>query len=138
MTRVIPADGRSRAYVNGRPATVATLAELTDGVIDLHGQHAHQSLLSGVAQRAALDAFGSIDLAALRAARDGAAVALCARRRERLDEVAAAVRRAGGEALPIVADVTSETDTGASVGNDAVKTTKATANRSLCMRGNVA
>ncbi|HZB39577.1 MAG TPA: DNA repair protein RecN [Ilumatobacter sp.] len=69
LTRVIPADGRSRAYVNGRPATVATLAELTDGVIDLHGQHAHQSLLSGVAQRAALDAFGSIDLAALRAAR---------------------------------------------------------------------
>ena len=69
LSRVIPADGRSRAYVNGRPATVATLAELTDGVIDLHGQHAHQSLLSGVAQRAALDAFGAIDLAPLRAAR---------------------------------------------------------------------
>ncbi len=47
---------------------------------------------------------------ALRAARDGAAVALCARRRERLDDVASAVRRAGGDALPIVADVTSETD----------------------------
>ena len=69
LSRVIPADGRSRAYVNGRPATVATLAELTDGAIDLHGQHAHQSLLSGVAQRAALDAFGSVDLAPLRAAR---------------------------------------------------------------------
>jgi DNA repair protein RecN (Recombination protein N) len=69
LSRVIPADGRSRAYVNGRPATVATLAELTDGVIDLHGQHAHQSLLSGVAQRAALDAFGAVDLAPLRAAR---------------------------------------------------------------------
>ena len=69
LSRVIPADGRSRAYVDGRPATVATLAELTDGVIDLHGQHAHQSLLNGVAQRAALDAFGSIDLAPLRAAR---------------------------------------------------------------------
>ena len=69
LSRVIPADGRSRAYVNGRPATVATLAELTDGVIDLHGQHAHQSLLSVVAQRAALDAFGNVDLAPLRAAR---------------------------------------------------------------------
>ena len=69
LSRVIPADGRSRAYVNGRPATVATLAELTDGAIDLHGQHAHQSLLSGVAQRTALDAFGSVDLAPLRAAR---------------------------------------------------------------------
>jgi DNA repair protein RecN (Recombination protein N) len=69
LSRVIPADGRSRAYVNGRPATVATLGELTAGVIDLHGQHAHQSLLSGVAQRAALDAFASVDLARLRAAR---------------------------------------------------------------------
>jgi DNA repair protein RecN (Recombination protein N) len=69
LSRVIPAEGRSRAYVNGRPATVATLAELTDGVIDLHGQHAHQSLLSGVAQRAALDAFGGVELARLRAAR---------------------------------------------------------------------
>ena len=69
LSRVIPADGRSRAYVNGRPATVATLAELTDGVIDLHGQHTHQSLLSTAAQRAALDAFGGVDLAPLRAAR---------------------------------------------------------------------
>jgi DNA repair protein RecN (Recombination protein N) len=69
LTRVIPTDGRSRAYVNGRPATVAHLAELTDGVIDLHGQHAHQSLLSVAAQRAALDEFGQVDLAPLRAAR---------------------------------------------------------------------
>ena len=46
LTRVIPADGRSRAYVNGRPTTVAHLAELTEGIIDLHGQHAHQGLLS--------------------------------------------------------------------------------------------
>jgi DNA repair protein RecN (Recombination protein N) len=69
LSRVVPADGRSRAYVNGRPATVATLADLTDGAIDLHGQHAHQSLLSGVAQRAALDAFGDVDLVPLRAAR---------------------------------------------------------------------
>jgi DNA repair protein RecN (Recombination protein N) len=69
LSRVIPSDGRSRAYVNGRPATVATLAELTDGLIDLHGQHAHQSLLSAVAQRAALDAFGAVDVSRLRAAR---------------------------------------------------------------------
>ena len=69
LSRVIPADGRSRAYVNGRPATVANLADLTAAAIDLHGQHAHQSLLSGVAQRLALDEFGSIDLAPLRSAR---------------------------------------------------------------------
>ena len=61
--------GRSRAYVNGRPATVGTLAEITGDVIDLHGQHAHQSLLSTATQRAALDEFGSIDLRPLQAAR---------------------------------------------------------------------
>jgi len=69
LTRVIPADGRARAYVNGRPATVSHLAELTNRLIDLHGQHAHQSLLSVVAQRAALDTYGEIDLGPLRAAR---------------------------------------------------------------------
>ena len=69
VTRVIPADGRSRAYVDGRPVTVGYLAELTSGLIDLHGQHAHQSLLSVAAQREALDRFGGVDLAPLRAAR---------------------------------------------------------------------
>jgi DNA repair protein RecN (Recombination protein N) len=69
LTRVVPADGRSRAYLNSRPATVAQLSEITAGVIDLHGQHAHQSLLSGVAQRRALDEFGKVDLEPLRTAR---------------------------------------------------------------------
>jgi DNA repair protein RecN (Recombination protein N) len=69
LTRVIPSDGRSRAYLNGRPATVATLAETARGVIDLHGQHAHQSLLSTATQRAALDRYGGVDLAPLRSTR---------------------------------------------------------------------
>ena len=47
---------------------------------------------------------------ALRLARDGASVAICARRRDKLDEVAAEITSAGGTALPIVADVTSEAD----------------------------
>src|SRR5215213_8543231 len=47
---------------------------------------------------------------ALRLARDGAAVAICARRADRLDAVAAEIVAAGGQALPIVADVTSEAD----------------------------
>jgi len=47
---------------------------------------------------------------ALRLARDGAAIAICARRRDRLDEVAREIANAGGHALPLVADVTSETD----------------------------
>jgi DNA repair protein RecN (Recombination protein N) len=69
LTRVIPAEGRSRAYVDGRLATAATLAEIAADIVDLHGQHAHQSLLSTATQRAALDEFGGIDLGPLRAAR---------------------------------------------------------------------
>ena len=45
LTRVIARNGRSRAYLNGRLATVASLADATFGLVDLHGQHAHQSLL---------------------------------------------------------------------------------------------
>jgi DNA repair protein RecN (Recombination protein N) len=69
LSRVIPAEGRSRAYVDGRLATVATLAEIAADIVDLHGQHAHQSLLSTSTQRAALDEFGGIDLGPLRATR---------------------------------------------------------------------
>src|SRR3954451_22237716 len=66
LARVIPSDGRSRAYVNGRLAPVAALAEIGAGIVDLHGQHAHQSLLAAGTQRAALDAHGSVDLGPLR------------------------------------------------------------------------
>lgn len=66
VARVIPADGRSRAYVNGRLATVGQLAELGSTLVDIHGQHAHQSLLSPAVQRAALDTFAGTDLDVLR------------------------------------------------------------------------
>jgi DNA repair protein RecN (Recombination protein N) len=69
LTRVIPADGRSRAYVDGRLATVGSLAEVAGDLVDLHGQHAHQSLLSTATQRSALDEYGHVDLGPLRAAR---------------------------------------------------------------------
>ena len=69
LARVVPQAGRSRAYVNGRLATVGDLAEVGTELVDLHGQHAHQSLLSGAAQRAALDRFGDIDLTPLQTAR---------------------------------------------------------------------
>ena len=52
LTRVVPADGRSRAYIDGRPTTVGALAEAAAGLVDLHGQHDHQSLLAGPTQRA--------------------------------------------------------------------------------------
>jgi len=69
LTRVVPAEGRSRAYVDGRPATVGALADAAAGLVDLHGQHDHQSLLAPSTQRAALDAYGGVDTSALREAR---------------------------------------------------------------------
>ena len=69
LTRVVPADGRSRAYIDGRPATAAALADTASELVELHGQHAHQSLLGAATQRAALDAFGGIDLSARQEAR---------------------------------------------------------------------
>ena len=65
VRRVIPRDGRSRVYIDGRLATVAALSEHGADLIDLHGQHAHQSLLKGAVQRSALDRFGDIDTSTL-------------------------------------------------------------------------
>ncbi|MEA2973078.1 MAG: repair protein RecN [Actinomycetota bacterium] len=70
LARAIPRTGRSRAYVDGRLATVAELAEIGRRMVDLHGQHDHQSLLGGRVQRAALDRFGAVDLAPLAAAKE--------------------------------------------------------------------
>ena len=61
LRRVLDAQGRSRAYVNGRQATLAQLAEIGERLIDLHGQHAHQSLGRPEAQRELLDAFGGAE-----------------------------------------------------------------------------
>ena len=58
LARVVPATGRSRAYVNGRLATAAELTELGLRLVDLHGQHTHQTLLATRTQRAALDRHG--------------------------------------------------------------------------------
>ncbi|MCJ7672837.1 MAG: DNA repair protein RecN [Acidimicrobiia bacterium] len=73
LARVVPSDGRSRAYVDGRLATVAELAAVGARLVDLHGQHASQSLVAPSVQRAALDRFAGPaalePLAALRVAR---------------------------------------------------------------------
>jgi DNA repair protein RecN (Recombination protein N) len=69
LARVVPARGRSRAYIDGRMATAAELASLGADLVDLHGQHAHQSLLSPAAQRTALDQSGDVDRGALLDAR---------------------------------------------------------------------
>jgi DNA repair protein RecN (Recombination protein N) len=69
LSRVVPADGRSRGYVDGKMATMAGLTELGERLVDLHGQHEHQSLFSAAAQRDALDAFAGADRGPREAAR---------------------------------------------------------------------
>jgi DNA repair protein RecN (Recombination protein N) len=86
LTRVVPASGRSRAYVDGRLATAAELAELGRRLVDLHGQHTHQSLLATRTQRTALDRHGRVDLSPLAEARG------------RLADVDAALGELGGDA----------------------------------------
>ena len=61
LRRVIDAGGRSRAFVNGRAATLAQLREAGEHLVDIHGQHEHQSLLRAAAQRALLDGYGDLD-----------------------------------------------------------------------------
>jgi DNA repair protein RecN (Recombination protein N) len=60
LRRVIDAGGRSRAYVNGAPATLGQLREAADFLCDIHGQHAHHSLLRAEAQRELLDAHAGL------------------------------------------------------------------------------
>lgn len=55
LRRVIDNGGRSKAFINGVTATVTQLRELGDLLVDIHGQHAHQSLLKAGAQRSLLD-----------------------------------------------------------------------------------
>jgi DNA repair protein RecN (Recombination protein N) len=124
VSRVIPADGRSRAYVNGRLATASTLAELGARTVDLHGQHSHQSLLSAVAQRDALDRFCSTDLEPLRAARarlteiDASLAALGGDQRSRAREVDL-LRFQVGE-LASAAIVSADEDTELTIEEDAL------------------
>jgi DNA repair protein RecN (Recombination protein N) len=55
LRRVIDNAGRSKAFINGIAATATQLRDLGDMLVDIHGQHAHQSLLKTDAQRALLD-----------------------------------------------------------------------------------
>ncbi len=60
LRRVIDSQGRSRAYVNGSVVTITQLREIGEHLIDIHGQHAHQSLLRADNQRELLDAHGNL------------------------------------------------------------------------------
>ncbi len=69
VRRVVPASGRSRGYIDGHLATLGELASAVGGLVDIHGQNGHQSLVRPRAQRAALDEAGQIDTTELRDAR---------------------------------------------------------------------
>jgi DNA repair protein RecN (Recombination protein N) len=61
IRRTIDASGRSRCFINGHAATLAQLKEAGESLVDIHGQHAHQSLLRPASQRELLDAHGEAE-----------------------------------------------------------------------------
>jgi DNA repair protein RecN (Recombination protein N) len=69
LRRSIDAAGRSRCFINGHAATLAQLREAGEFLVDIHGQHAHQSLLRPAAQRELLDAHGGAEALAQDCAR---------------------------------------------------------------------
>ncbi len=60
IRRVLEAAGRSRAFVNGVPVTLQQVRTVGEWLLDIHGQHAHQSLLRADAQRQLIDDFGQL------------------------------------------------------------------------------
>jgi DNA repair protein RecN (Recombination protein N) len=60
LRRLVDAGGRSRAFINGRSATLQQMREAGEFLVDIHGQHAHQSLLKSGSQRELLDAYGGL------------------------------------------------------------------------------
>lgn len=66
LRRTVDTQGKSRAWVNGSPATAAQLRELGEQLVDIHGQHAWQSLTRPNAVRGLLDAYAGISTHALR------------------------------------------------------------------------
>ena len=60
LRRVLDANGRSRGFINGRSATLQQMREAGEQLLDIHGQHAHQSLLRPDAQRALLDGYAGV------------------------------------------------------------------------------
>ena len=69
LARSVPAEGRSRAWVDGRMAPLGSLGETASELVEIHGQHEHRALVAATAQRNVLDAFAGTDLGRVRALR---------------------------------------------------------------------
>jgi DNA repair protein RecN (Recombination protein N) len=63
LRRSIDTQGKSRAWINGSSATIAQLREAADHLVDIHGQHAWQSLTRAASVRGLLDAYAKVDTA---------------------------------------------------------------------------
>ena len=85
LRRSMDAQGKSRAWINGSPATLAQLREVADHLLDIHGQHAWQSLTRAAATRERLDAQAGLDTTEL--------AARFARRKAATDALALALAR---------------------------------------------
>ena len=68
LRRVIDSSGRSRCFINGRAVSAQQLREAGELLVDIHGQHAHQSLLKSATQREILDSYGNASELATRVA----------------------------------------------------------------------
>lgn len=90
LRRVVDRGARSRAFVNGHPATLAQLREAGDALVDIHGQNAHQTLLRNEAQRRLLDAHAGLSALAQEVAAAWRAWQAHARARAEHDTQAAA------------------------------------------------
>src|SRR5215831_16469871 len=91
LRRMLDAQGRSRAWINGRPATLVQLAAAGESLVGLHGQHAHESLGRPETQRALLDAFGGFSVLAQAVTNAWRTWRDAAQRRERVEHDAAAL-----------------------------------------------
>ena len=87
--RVIDASGRSKAFINGSAVTLAQLRELGESLIDVHGQHAHQSLLRPASQLQLLDEHGALEVPRRGVAEAFAAWKSAQRAREEAETMAA-------------------------------------------------
>ncbi len=90
LRRVLDAQGKSRAWINGRTATLAQLAELGAHLVAIHGQHAHQTLSEPAAQRALVDAYGGFTVLAREVAARWQAWRAAAERRDAAAQAAQA------------------------------------------------
>jgi len=106
VRRIIDAGGRSRAFLNGTAVTLAQLRALGELLLDVHGQHAHQSLLRPAAQLALLDAHGGLAAPARAAATAYSAWRQAARALEEAQAMAGSARAEGERLRWIVEELT--------------------------------